>query len=119
MELEEPIFLRENPKFSSRAIAHIEEQYDRRPAVQSSDFDGIHVAAAVNVRSEVEGAARKIVELVRDHGYRYRDVAVTVRNAGSYQTLIETVFSDYGIPVFLDQKSPCFIIRSLNSFVPL
>ncbi|MFG6496906.1 helicase-exonuclease AddAB subunit AddB [Fictibacillus sp. UD] len=104
VEMEEPIFLRENPKFSSRAIAHIEEQYDRRPAVQSSDFDGIHVAAAVNVRSEVEGTARKIVELVRDHGYRYRDVAVTVRNAGSYQTLIETVFSDYGIPVFLDQK---------------
>lgn len=104
VELEEPIFLKESPKFTSRAIAHIEKQYDRRPAVQSSDDEGIHVAAAVNVRSEVEGAARKIVELVRDHGYRYRDVAVTVRNAGSYQTLIETVFSDYGIPVFLDQK---------------
>ncbi len=102
--VEEPIYLHEKPKFNSSAIAHIEEQYDRRPAIPSSKHEGVGVAAAVNVRSEVEGAARKIAELVRDHGYRYRDIAVTVRNAGSYQTLIETVFTDYEIPVFLDQK---------------
>lgn len=104
VEMDEPVLLQDKPKYTSKAIAHIEEQYDRRPAIPSSSLEGIHVAAAVNVRSEIEGAARKIVELVRDNGYRYRDVAVMVRNAGSYQTLIETVFADYGIPVFLDQK---------------
>lgn len=102
--VEEPIYLNEKPKFNSSAIAHIEDQYDRRPAITSAKHEGVGVAAAVNVRSEVEGAARKIIELVRDRGYRYRDIAVTVRNSGSYQTLIETVFTDYEIPVFLDQK---------------
>jgi ATP-dependent helicase/nuclease subunit B len=104
VEVEEPIVLGDTPKFKSSAIAHIEKQYDARPAISYSNPEGIHLAAGVNLRSEVEGAARKIIELVRDEGYRYRDIAVTVRNAGSYQTLIETVFADYGIPVFLDQK---------------
>ncbi|OOE12220.1 helicase-exonuclease AddAB subunit AddB [Fictibacillus arsenicus] len=104
VEIEEPIVLSQTPKFTSPAIAHIEKQYDARPAISYSNPEGIHLAAAVNLRSEVEGAARKIIELVRDEGYRYRDIAVTVRNTGSYQSLIETVFSDYGIPVFLDQK---------------
>ncbi|ANX11984.1 helicase-exonuclease AddAB subunit AddB [Fictibacillus arsenicus] len=104
VEIEEPIVLSHMPKFISPAIAHIEKQYDARPAISYSNPEGIHLAAGVNLRSEVEGAARKIIELVRDEGYRYRDIAVTVRNAGSYQPLIETVFADYGIPVFLDQK---------------
>ncbi|MFD1357217.1 helicase-exonuclease AddAB subunit AddB [Fictibacillus halophilus] len=104
VEIEEPIVLSHTPKFISPAIAHIEKQYDARPAISYSNPEGIHLAAGVNLRSEVEGAARKIIELVRDEGYRYRDIAVTVRNAGSYQPLIETVFADYGIPVFLDQK---------------
>ncbi|MFE1244817.1 helicase-exonuclease AddAB subunit AddB [Fictibacillus sp. NPDC058756] len=104
VEIEEPIVLSHTPKFISPAIAHIEKQYDARPAISYSKPEGIHLAAGVNLRSEVEGAARKIIELVRDEGYRYRDIAVTVRNAGSYQPLIETVFADYGIPVFLDQK---------------
>jgi ATP-dependent helicase/nuclease subunit B len=104
VEVNEPIVLENTPKFNSPAIAHIEKQYDARPAVRFLNHEGIHLAAAVNLRSEVEGAARKIIELVRDEGYRYRDIAVTVRNAGSYQPLIETVFTDYGIPVFMDQK---------------
>jgi ATP-dependent helicase/nuclease subunit B len=104
VEVQEPIVLGDTLKFKSSAIAHIEKQYDARPAISYSNAEGIHLAAGVNLRSEVEGAARKIIELVRDEGYRYRDIAVTVRNSGSYQPLIETVFADYGIPVFLDQK---------------
>ncbi|MBY6036400.1 helicase-exonuclease AddAB subunit AddB [Fictibacillus nanhaiensis] len=104
VEIIDPIVLHETPKFRSSSIAHIERNFDRRPAVGSSHHDGVHLAAAVNLRAEVEGAARNIIELVRDGGYRYRDIAVTVRNAGSYQPLIETIFADYGIPVFLDQK---------------
>jgi ATP-dependent helicase/nuclease subunit B len=104
VEVLDPIVLHETPKFRSSAISHIEKHYDTRPAMTSMDTDGIQLAAAVNLRAEVEGAARKIIELVRDEGYRYRDIAVTVRHSGSYQPLIETVFADYGIPVFLDQK---------------
>lgn len=104
VEIEEPIVLSHTPKFTSPAIAHIEKQYDARPAISYSNPEGIHLAAGVNLRAEVEGAARRIIELVRDEGYRYRDIAITVRNASSYQPLIETIFSDYGIPVFLDQK---------------
>jgi ATP-dependent helicase/nuclease subunit B len=104
VEMVEPLSLTGSPKFQSQAIAHIEKHYDTRPVVPLSHAGGISLNAAVNKRAEVEGAARKIIELVRDEGYRYRDIAVMVRDSGSYQSLIETIFADYDIPVFLDQK---------------
>lgn len=64
----------------------------------------VRLLQAVNRRAEVEGVAREIVRLVRDGGYRYRDVAVLVRNSDDYHDLLATVFADYGVPVFMDRK---------------
>ncbi|OUM90117.1 MAG: helicase-exonuclease AddAB subunit AddB [Bacillus thermozeamaize] len=66
--------------------------------------DAVQLLPAVNRRAEVEGVAREILHLVRDQGYRFRDVAIMVRNSQDYHDLIETIFEDYGIPVFMDQK---------------
>ncbi|MBN6189221.1 helicase-exonuclease AddAB subunit AddB [Aneurinibacillus sp. BA2021] len=95
-------------RFAERpALAHLEAQYGRRPAqAYMHAASEIHIAAASHRRAEVEGAARHIVSLVREQGYRWRDVAVLVRNLADYEQLFATVFEDYGIPVFLDQKRP-------------
>ena len=88
------------------ALAHLEQRYHRRPI---KPFDGetetnIAIVTAVNRRAEVEGLARQIIHKTRDEGYRYRQLAIIVRNIQDYQDLIETVFRDYQIPVFFDQK---------------
>ena len=71
------------------------------PAVTSH---GISIHTAVHRRAEVEGAAREMLRLVRDKQLRWRDMAIRVRSLDAYGDLFSTVFKDYGIPYFLDQK---------------
>ena len=51
-------------------------------------------------RSEVEWAAGRILQLVREEGCRFRDIGVAARNYGAYRDLVESVFGRYGVPVF-------------------
>ncbi|WP_078551480.1 helicase-exonuclease AddAB subunit AddB [Bacillus alkalicellulosilyticus] len=102
--IEEPLLLSEPVRYKNSAIAHLEEHYDSRPALKYEGMDTIFQFTSVNRRAEVEGVAREILHLVREHGYRYRDIALLIRNSQDYSDLIETIFKDYQIPVFLDQK---------------
>lgn len=102
---EEPIVLTEPKRFKHAALAHLEANYDERPpGTFRGQEETVTVSQAVNRRSEVEGAAREILRLVRDEGMRYRDIAVLVRDLDTYHDLIATIFQDHGIPIFLDQK---------------
>ncbi|WP_409341355.1 helicase-exonuclease AddAB subunit AddB [Paenibacillus sp. MBLB4367] len=89
-----------------KALYPVEAQEEREPAGEGVKVAaaGIGIYAAVHRRAEVESAARHIVGLVRDGGLRWRDVAVRVRNIEEYGELLSTVFADYGIPCFFDQK---------------
>jgi ATP-dependent helicase/nuclease subunit B len=89
------------------SLAHIEYHYDHRPVVpflNDSVETGVKLAATVNRRTEVEGVARQILHLVRDKGYRWRDMAILVRDLSPYQDFLENIFEDYQIPIFIDQK---------------
>ena len=55
--------------------------------------------------AEVEYTAGEILRLVREEGYRFRDIAVTARSMEGYGELIETIFARYGVPVFLAKMS--------------
>lgn len=63
----------------------------------------VHVLRAASPYAEVEAAAGEIRRLVREEGVRYRDMAVCARTMEGYDSLIETVFGRYEIPVFLGQ----------------
>lgn len=51
-------------------------------------------------RGEVEWTAARVLRMVREEGYRFRDIGVVARNYGSYRDLVESVFGRYGVPVF-------------------
>ncbi len=53
---------------------------------------------------EIERIACKITDLVRDEGYRYRDIAILCGDEEEYRHLIEAVFGEYEIPYFTDRK---------------
>ena len=61
---------------------------------------GVELFRAGTVRSEVEWTAARILRLVREEGYRFRDIGVVTRSYGAYQDLVESVFARYGVPVF-------------------
>lgn len=90
------------------ALAHLEGQFTR-PRTEAFPGDpapAVALVAAGDRRAEVDAAAREIIRLCRDHGYRYRDVAVVVRDLEPYEALIDAVFSDHGLPFFLDRRRP-------------
>jgi ATP-dependent helicase/nuclease subunit B len=64
----------------------------------------VHLVEATTRRAEVEYAARTIRRLVMEEGWRYRQIAVIVRELDDYRSLIEAIFPDYGIPFFTDQR---------------
>lgn len=83
------------------AIAHLEKNLFAQTAQAPISADGaVELFRATDPRSEVEWAAGRILELVREEGFRFRDIGVTARDYGAYRDLVETVFPRYGVPVF-------------------
>ncbi|AHK48629.1 ATP-dependent helicase [Bacillus velezensis TrigoCor1448] len=87
-------------------LACIESQYDVRPAAAyTGGQEAFTVMQAQNRRAELEGIAREIQSLVRDEGYRYKDMAILIRQPEDYKDLLKEVFADYGLPYFIDGKA--------------
>ncbi|MDD2422512.1 MAG: PD-(D/E)XK nuclease family protein, partial [Heliobacteriaceae bacterium] len=95
------------PRFVAPVLSYLEAAFFARPYPPfSGPLTGLGVYAGVNRRSEVEGVAREIIRLCRDQGYRWREIAVFLRDLEPYDDLITTVFADFGIPFFMDRKRP-------------
>ncbi|MEG9296295.1 helicase-exonuclease AddAB subunit AddB [Mangrovibacillus sp. Mu-81] len=104
--IEEEVFVKPI-RFRNKLMEHMEQHFEERPAASYTEGDtreSIMFLEASNRRAEVEGIAREIRKLARLEGYRYKDIAVLVRNSQDYRDKIETIFQDYEIPFFLDQK---------------
>ncbi len=61
---------------------------------------------ADDIYSETEYAAAKIIDLVKDYGYKFSDIAVMCGGLESYTSCIEAIFENYKIPYFSDYKVP-------------
>ncbi|MFD2042729.1 helicase-exonuclease AddAB subunit AddB [Ornithinibacillus salinisoli] len=118
VEIEEDIMLDpRDGRFQERPyFAHLEENFDVRPALAYEGNAPIQIAEAVHPRAEVEGVAQEILRLVREENYRFRDMAVLIRQTEMYQDLIATIFEDYNIPVFIDEKRT-MLNHSLIEFI--
>lgn len=66
--------------------------------------DGISLHVCRNPKAEAEFVLTEIAHLVRDEGYRYRDIAVITGDMGTYGELLEEELRQGGIFRFLDQK---------------
>jgi len=64
----------------------------------------LRFVAAQNCYAEAEEAARSIVSLVRDEGFRYRDILVVCNDQNRRASAIERVFKVFGIETFLDKR---------------
>ena len=89
-----------------KALSHLEAQYcSQTPRAYKEDpGQNIELVSAANYYSEAETAASGITRLIRDEGMRYRDILVICNDMGARASVIKRVFSEYGIPVFTDQR---------------
>ena len=73
------------------------KSYDKRP-------NSIRLYKANNNYSEIQWVAQDILKLVRDKGYRYKDIAIVCRDIDSYDKITSVIFDEYNIPYFIDKK---------------
>lgn len=108
VEIEPPLVLGDPCPYrfrEAKPLAHLEKYFFQRPAPSFvGEPAGLKLVAAANRRAEVEAVAREILRLCREEGYRFRDVALILRDLEPYEQLIRTVFADYDIPFFIDRK---------------
>jgi len=102
---EEIIVLADNHNDPADALKHLEQELYAYPHKTFTDaVNGIEVFAAASIYSEAEYIAARIVRLVQEHGWRWRDIAVLGSDLDTYGALLGRVFSEYRIPYFLDTK---------------
>lgn len=89
----------------SKELGHIEKYFFNYPfKIYKSECKDIRLYKANNNYSEIEWVAQDILKLVRDKGYRYKDIAVVCREIDSYDKITSVIFNEYNIPYFLDKK---------------
>ena len=108
VRIEADICLHQPHRFFHESLKHLESCLETRPVQVYAGDAAVHLQQASNRRAEIEAIAREIRELVRTKGYRYKEIAILVRNGNDYHHLLETIFYDYDIPFFIDQKRPMF-----------
>ena len=108
----EEIKLEERYRFKNSELKHLEKNlYENKPQKYNSQIKNIQLFLAKNQYSEIEEVARNVLKLVRDEGYRYRDISIITKNIATYSSLARAIFDKYDIPIFIDEN------RDLNQNV--
>lgn len=104
-EIDEEIFLDKQYRFKNDELKHLEKNIFAIPyTIYEKNVENISLTMAKNQYEEIENVARKIYNLVRDNNYRYRDIGIITKNLEEYSSLCKAIFSEYDIPVFIDEE---------------
>ena len=68
---------------------------------EGEEEEAVALASFPDPRKEAEWVCAQILRLVREEGYRFRDIAVTARSLEGYEDLLDSTLPRFGIPVFL------------------
>lgn len=106
VKIEKSVFLdNKKARFKSEELLHIEQNlYSIKQRKYEELPKNLSIFLANNQYSEVEYVASKIVELVKEKKYRYKDISIITKNLDTYSSLCKAIFDEYDIPVFIDQK---------------
>lgn len=89
---------------NSPAIKILEQELFSVGIRRSDDHRGITLVKAANMYNEAESAAAFILHLLRDQGFRYRDIVVICNDQAVRGSIISRIFEECGISLFDDKK---------------
>ncbi|MBR0373921.1 MAG: exodeoxyribonuclease V subunit gamma [Mogibacterium sp.] len=77
-----------------------------RAAARNRDFlpADLTVTECANPYHEAESAAAFVHHLIRDEGYRMRDIVIIANDEGGMQPKVVRTFAEYGLPLFVDAR---------------
>ena len=101
----EEIKLENTYRFKSIELKHLEQNlYDNKPEKYNKQVENMQLFLAKNQYSEIEEVAKNILKLVRNEGYRYREISIITKNIATYSSLARAIFDKYDIPIFIDEN---------------
>lgn len=124
IEVAAPVVLRENKKHSRELFFLEKNMFPYPRAVYDDDCTDISLLSAASPYEEIEQTARRIMGLCCYGRYRYKDIAVICSDMATYAPFVKPVFNRYGIPYFIDEKSPAvnhpivtFVLNIIDIYV--
>lgn len=87
-------------------LCHLEAHLFSDGAPCRSEGRGLVRYVGDSPYAEAEWTAGEILRLVKEEGWRFRDIAVSARTMDRYESVLETVFRRYQIPLFLGRVEP-------------
>lgn len=101
----ETVELNELHRYKSKELKYLAQNlYSINSKKYLEECKDIKLFLANNAYSEVEYVANNIIELIRDKGYKYKDISIITKEISEYSSLIKSIFNKYEIPVFIDEK---------------
>ena len=105
VNIEKPVYLEEKYRFKNPELLHIEENLYNIPYKKyNKECKYLNLFFSMNPYTEIEYVASKIISLVKEKNYRYRDISIITKNIQSYSGLVKAIFNEYEIPIFIDEK---------------
>ena len=115
--VEEPVELYEHVPWrfkEQEALAFLEKHLFRYGAgAYEKEQEQVKLHLAKNPREEAYAVAEQVRRMMREDGYRLRDIGVVVSDMDVYADHLKQAFIKYDIPFFMDHKRSIL----LNSFV--
>ena len=104
LEVEPRVHLKKNHRFLNQDLKHVEAEFHKAVAMPIQSDGSVQILEGANRRAEVHAIAREICRIVQEEGMRFRDIGIMYRQADVYDPLIQTIFAQYDIPFFTNQK---------------
>lgn len=116
VEIESPVVLPGTINYrlgENRELFFLERNLFRSPYQKwKQPLERIHLTATGDAQDEIVFVASTIRRLVREKGYRYKDIAIVAGDLEQASHIYERVMDEYEIPVFIDanaclKANPC------------
>ena len=86
-------------------IVWMESNIFRYPyKVYPNNMSHIHLSCSRNPEEEVKETLRKVLQLIREEGYRYKEISIICGDLQTYAPFINQWFSKMNLPYFIDEK---------------
>ena len=101
----EMTLLEENRRTEDGALRALEAGlYAPLPTVYEGDASAVTVTPCADVYEECRYVTRCIRRLLREEGYRCRDITVVARNPADYAGILDEMLTREGIPCYMDGR---------------
>lgn len=100
----ELIYLDQTHRFRNLELSTLEKNLQETGGKFEKKTEQIALFLANNPYSEVENVAKNIHNLVKNCGYKYREIGIITNDIENYAEDVKAIFGKYEIPIFIDEK---------------